>query len=62
MLSVSKIKVQRGGFHLNIDELKFERGSLNILIGPNGSGKTTFLKSVAGILDYTGNVSIEDKK
>jgi len=33
-------------------------GGLTAFIGPNGAGKTTLLRVLAGILDYTGVVSL----
>jgi putative ABC transport system ATP-binding protein len=40
----------RGGFSLNIPQLDIERGTSCALTGPSGTGKTTLLKLIAGIL------------
>ena len=37
-------------------------GTLTALIGPNGSGKTTFLKLASGLLDsYTGTIRFDER-
>jgi len=44
--------------------LQVERGSFTVIIGPSGAGKTTLVKSVAGIVpyymggDYAGDVTV----
>lgn len=39
-------------------DIEIERGEKVALVGKNGEGKSTFLKIVAGELDYTGNCQI----
>jgi len=38
---------------LKVPRLRFEAGSISVLIGDNGSGKTTLLKLIAGLLTPT---------
>ena len=37
-----------------------EDGSITILLGPNGAGKSTVIKSIAGLLKYTGSIEINN--
>ena len=34
-------------------------GKIGILLGPNGAGKSTIIKSIAGLVKYTGEVYIK---
>jgi iron complex transport system ATP-binding protein len=44
-------------------ELRVERGALLALIGKNGSGKSTFLKALAGLDSLvTGKITLDDKE
>lgn len=36
-----------------------DSGTVGILLGPNGAGKSTVIKSIAGLLRYSGEVSME---
>jgi ATPase subunit of ABC transporter with duplicated ATPase domains len=61
MLVASNITIQFGAKPLfeNVS-VKFGEGNRYGLIGANGSGKTTFMKILAGVLDATaGNVSLD---
>ncbi|QJA09007.1 ABC transporter ATP-binding protein [Romboutsia sp. CE17] len=38
------------------------KGENLFIIGPNGCGKSTLLKSIANVIDYRGNIKIDDKE
>lgn len=37
-----------------------DRGQIAIILGPNGAGKSTVIKSIAGLLKYSGKISIDN--
>lgn len=43
------------------DDVSFTvgNGEIGILLGPNGAGKSTVIKSIAGLLRYSGSVSVQ---
>lgn len=48
------------GKNLAVDRVSFQvpDGQIGILLGPNGAGKSTIIKSIAGLLRYTGQIRI----
>lgn len=52
MIAISQLKFSypEGGFHLGIDELSVERGSSVAVIGASGTGKTTLLNLISGVV------------
>lgn len=53
-MRISNLEKRFPGFAVRIDELRLEHGRIHGLIGPNGSGKTTVMKLMAGLLKPDG--------
>lgn len=60
-MRMTDLKKSLGKFTLTVDKLSIEEGKIHGIVGPNGCGKTVFLKMAAGILapdqgtiDYEG--------
>ena len=41
-------------------DLAVETGNWIALVGPNGAGKTTVLRSIVGLVDFTGTITVGD--
>jgi ATP-binding cassette subfamily E protein 1 len=63
LLNYSKVSKTLGNFSLSVDGGTIHRGEVIGILGPNGIGKTTFVKILAGVVKPDeGNVSSEDVK
>jgi ABC-2 type transport system ATP-binding protein len=61
MLLIQKFKKYYGShLILKIDHLETEQGCFWVK-GTNGSGKSTFLKVIAGILDFEGDILLDER-
>jgi len=60
MVTVNNLTKKYGKFTAcdNID-LAINPGEIAILLGPNGAGKSTLIKSICGLLRFTGRVTID---
>jgi iron complex transport system ATP-binding protein len=54
------VSIGRKRIIANVD-FEIRAGEMAAIVGPNGSGKTTFLKAVSGDLPYTGRISINGR-
>jgi branched-chain amino acid transport system ATP-binding protein len=58
MIDVENINAGYGKFHVLFDvNTSIRRDKVTVIVGPNGSGKTTFLKAISGLATiYSGRV------
>lgn len=62
-ISISKLEKNYKKFKLEIDELNVKSGYITGFIGPNGSGKTTTIKSILGMIRLDkGSIEVLPKK
>jgi len=54
MLHISSLKKTLGGFSLFIEDMRIQKPGIYGLIGPNGCGKSSLTKLIAGILKADG--------
>jgi ABC-type Fe3+/spermidine/putrescine transport system ATPase subunit len=62
MIKIKNLRRGFGGFSLRIDRFEVERGRYAVVLGPSGSGKSLFLKTLAGLFwPDSGSVVIGGK-
>ena len=64
MLKVSNLNTYYGESHVLIDvSIDVNQGEVVVLLGPNGHGKSTLLKSICGLVDnVTGSITYQDRE
>jgi ABC-2 type transport system ATP-binding protein len=58
-LVLEDISVQRGSFGLKVAELRIRPGTINCVVGLNGSGKTSLLLTALGLLPHEGTCFVD---
>ncbi|AEH45756.1 ABC transporter related protein [Thermodesulfatator indicus DSM 15286] len=62
LISLKKFRVKKGSFYLKIDDLYLSSGELVAICGRNGSGKTTFIKALTGLIPYKGSYLLNSQE
>ena len=60
-LSLSSLRPQRGNFHQSGLDLILQRGELALVQGSSGSGKSSLLLAIAGLLPMNGTLLVNDR-
>ncbi len=61
-MTVSHVSKRYGDMLANQDiSFTVEDGQIAVLLGPNGAGKSTIIKSICGLLRFTGSIEIDGK-
>ena len=59
MIKLKKLTAKRGLFALSVDSLELVPGECVAVLGNNGSGKSTFLSVLTGLLGYEGQYQLD---
>ncbi len=63
MLEVKNVTKAYGKVKANDSvSLSVKDGEIAVLLGPNGAGKSTLIKSIAGLLRFTGEITVNGEK
>ncbi|MBT8372089.1 MAG: ABC transporter ATP-binding protein [Deltaproteobacteria bacterium] len=64
MLKVSNLNTYYGESHVLIDvSIDVNQGEVVVMLGPNGHGKSTLLKSICGLVDkVAGSITYQDRE
>lgn len=63
LLKLKNLSVNYGGVKaLDRVDLELDEGEIIALMGPNGAGKSTILKSIFGLVKYSGRIYWQEKK
>ncbi len=63
MIELSNLSLSYGSnLVIEVENLKLESGFFYSIVGVNGSGKTTLLKSIVNLIDYSGNILLDNKE
>jgi energy-coupling factor transporter ATP-binding protein EcfA2 len=57
MIEVQNLKVVYPELTITFDDVTFKENAITFIKGPNGSGKTTFLKSLSKLIRYEGTIT-----
>lgn len=61
-LKIQNVSVKRGRVAILNDVASYlPRGQIVGLVGPNGTGKSTFISAIVGLLPYAGHISWHDE-
>ncbi len=62
MIEVKNLRKEYDGI-VAVNNISFEvkKGEIFALLGPNGAGKTTTIKAILGLINYDGEIYIEEK-
>jgi ABC-2 type transport system ATP-binding protein len=59
ILTLENILVKRGDFKLTINQLSLHKKEIACVVGPNGSGKTSLLLTILGLLPHEGSCKVD---
>ncbi len=63
MLNITDVSVSYGSVNILKDiNFSLPAGSVTALLGPNGTGKSSLLKAIAGLTPSTGSIGLEQHK
>ncbi|WP_018930526.1 ATP-binding cassette domain-containing protein [Gracilibacillus lacisalsi] len=62
MISLYIKKKKYNAFELNDISMEIIPGNINLLLGHNGAGKTTIIKSLFGLIEFDGELIIDNRQ